>query len=272
MGTSRSRGPASASPELTGEDQAIRVPDSQHGSRANSQAWLRSFGRRKGRKLSDRQSLLLSTSLERLKLDLGNAIEANELAQMFAPPAREVWLEIGFGAGEHLVWQAEHNADIGLVGAEPYVNGVVAVLSAVEARHLYGRVRIHADDAVPLLDWLPTASIARAFMPFPDPWPKKRHRARRLLSPFLLNKLARILRPNAQFRFASDSADYADAAVEYAKAHPAFDLAQVFTSANRTAMPDWPITRYEAKANKAGRSSTFVVMERKSGEVRDLRG
>jgi tRNA (guanine-N7-)-methyltransferase len=101
-------------------------------------------------------------------------------------------------------------------------------------------------------------------MLFPDPWPKKRHRARRLFSPFLLGKLARILRRGAEFRFASDIGDYADAAIGQAEAHPAFELLQVFTSANRTNMLDWPITRYETKANQAGRSSTFIVLKRNS--------
>ena len=82
--------------------------------------------------------------------------------------------------GEHLIWQAEHNPHAGIIGAEPYVNGVVAALSGLEARQLQGRVRLHGDDVHPLLEWLPPASLSRAFMLFPDPWPKKRHRARRL--------------------------------------------------------------------------------------------
>jgi tRNA (guanine-N7-)-methyltransferase len=124
---------------------------------------------------------------------------------------------------------------------------------------------VHAGDVQPLLNWLPAASLSRAFMLFPDPWPKKRHRARRLFAPPLLAKLARILRPGAEFRFASDIADYAEAAIEHAKAHRDFELAQTFTSADRAALPDWPVTRYETKAVKAGRSSTFIVLRRTAG-------
>ncbi len=224
---------------------------------------LRSFGRRRGRKLSPRQSSLLTAGLERLHLDLSQPPGELGLACLFTDAVHEIWLEIGFGAGEHLIWQAGHGPHAGLIGAEPYVNGVVAALSAIETQQLQGRVRLHAGDVHPLLAWLPPASLSRAFMLFPDPWPKKRHRARRLFSAPLLGKMARILRPGAEFRFASDIADYAEAAIEHAHAHPGFELASVFTSVNRDAIPDWPITRYETKAGKAGRSSTFIVLKRK---------
>jgi tRNA (guanine-N7-)-methyltransferase len=242
---------------MTSEEK--NLPDS--GERGDSP--LRSFGRRRGRKLSPRQASLLTSGLERLRLDLSQPLGDRGLSSLFADPIEEIWLEIGFGAGEHLIWQAEHNSHAGIVGAEPYVNGVVAALSAIEARQLQGRVRLHADDVHPLLDWLPPASLSRAFMLFPDPWPKKRHRERRLFSPPLLDKMALLLRPGAEFRFASDIADYAEAAIEHALAHPDFELTLTFTSANRDAVPDWPITRYETKAGRAGRSSTFIVLKRK---------
>jgi tRNA (guanine-N7-)-methyltransferase len=205
---------------------------------------------------------LLTQGLTSQTLDIKGPLDA-ELARVFPEQVREVWLEIGFGAGEHLIWQAGHNPHAGIIGAEPYVNGVVAALSGLEARNLGGRVRIHPDDAIPLLNWLPRASLSRAFVLFPDPWPKTRHRARRLFSPPLLAKLSRVLRPGAELRFASDIADYAEAAIEHAKSHPDFELERVFTSANREAVPDWPITRYEEKARKEGRVSTFVTLRRK---------
>jgi tRNA (guanine-N7-)-methyltransferase len=224
---------------------------------------LRSFGRRRGRKLSLHQSSLLTGGLKRLSLDLSQPAGEAGLASLFADQVEEVWLEIGFGAGEHLAWQAEHNPHAGIIGAEPYVNGVVAALSAIEARGLQGRIRLHAEDVHPLLGWLPPASLSRAFMLFPDPWPKKRHRARRLFAPPLLGIMARLLRPGAEFRFASDIADYAEDAIEHALHHPDFELALTFTSANRGTLPDWPITRYETKAMREGRSSTFIVLKRK---------
>jgi tRNA (guanine-N7-)-methyltransferase len=235
--------------------------DDMEAGPGKDRAWLRSYGRRRGRKLSDRQSALLNWGLDFCKVDLVEPVA--DLPRIFAEPVSEVWLEIGFGAGEHLVWQAEHNPHAGIVGAEPYVNGVVAALSAVETRKLAGRVKVHPDDVLALLNWLPAGSLSRAFVLFPDPWPKKRHRERRLFSPHTLNKLARLLRPGAELRFASDIADYAEAAIELGKTHPDFELTQVFTSANRDTVPDWPITRYEQKAQREGRPARFIILRRK---------
>jgi tRNA (guanine-N7-)-methyltransferase len=260
MGTSRSCGYAQRSTELIeAEDNSLEPNPDRSGAPP-----LRSFGRRRGRKLSPRQASLLSTGLEEVAVDLRERPGNGRLASLFSEPVREVWLEIGFGAGEHLVWQAEHNPNVGVIGAEPYINGVVAALSAMEERRLRGRVRIHTDDVHSLLDWLPGASLSRAFMLFPDPWPKKRHRARRLFSPSLLSQMARVLQPGTEFRFASDILDYAEAAIEHAKSHPDFELSETFTAVDRNAVTDWPRTRYEAKAATAGRSSIFIILRRKA--------
>ncbi len=241
----------------------MRPPEENAPSAGANKSPLRSFGRRRGRKLSSRQSSLLSEGLERLKLDFRQPPARGDLGFLFPDPVRETWLEIGFGAGEHLIWQAAHNADVGLIGAEPYVNGVVAALSAAEAQGLQGRLRLHAEDVHPLLDWLPSASLARAFMLFPDPWPKTRHKARRLFSPALLDSMARVLRPDAEFRFASDIADYADAAIALGEHHPCYETANIFTSATRTSVADWPVTRYEVKAMREGRPASFLILRRK---------
>jgi tRNA (guanine-N7-)-methyltransferase len=239
-----------------------KTPPDEH-SGGQKERPLRSYGRRRGRKLSARKASLLTGGLERLSLGLSEAPPEGGLAALFRQQTQETWLEIGFGAGEHLIWQAEHNPQAGIIGAEPYVNGVVAAVSAMEARGLLERVRLHADDVRPLLEWLPPASLSRAFMLFPDPWPKKRHRARRLFAPPLLDMMARLLKAGSEFRFASDIADYAEDAIAHAEAHPDFDLSLTFTSANRGTLPDWPITRYETKAMREGRSSTFIVLKRK---------
>jgi tRNA (guanine-N7-)-methyltransferase len=207
---------------------------------------------------------MLSSGLAHHMLDMSRPLPRGEQAGIFSEPVSDVWLEIGFGAGEHLIWQAERNPHAGLIGAEPYVNGVVAALTALETRRLGGRIKIHPDDTISLLNWLPDASLSRAFVLFPDPWPKKRHRERRIFSPVLLDRLGRVLRPGAELRFASDIADYAEAAVEHANAHPDFEVVGIFTSENRATASDWPVTRYEEKASKQGRSSTFISMRRRA--------
>jgi len=234
------------------------------GAAHPSERWLRSFGRRKGRTLSLRQSSLLAEGLETRAIDVAQPLDPASLKRLFPESIEEFWLEIGFGGGEHLVWQAANNPHVGIIGAEPYLNGVVSALDALASRGVTDRVRVYADDVHALLRALPPESLSRAFMLFPDPWPKKRHRERRLFSPNLLDKLAPLLRPGAEFRFASDIDDYAEAAIEAARAHPAFEIAHVFTTENRDALPNWPVTRYEEKARKQGRGATFLVMRRKS--------
>ncbi len=217
----------------------------------------------KGANFQSTNQTCFLVKLAELSVDLSHKpTNQDELRSRFKAPVNEAWLEIGFGGGEHLIWQAEHHPAVGIIGAEPFINGVVATLSAVEEKGLEQRVFLHADDVTFLLDWLPSASISRGFMLFPDPWPKKRHRARRLFNSALLDRIARVLVAGGEFRFASDIADYAESALETVKMHPAFEITQVFTSANRSAVPDWPVTRYEAKANQAGRSATFIIFKR----------
>lgn len=157
----------------------------------------------------------------------------------------DVWLEIGFGAGEHLLWQAQHHPRTGLIGAEPYEGGVAKLLARLDGTE---NIRIHEGDAREILDALPDASIGRAFVLFPDPWPKTRHHKRRFVQAATLDALARVLKPGAELRFASDDADYLAWTLERLTAHPAFAWTAT-RAADWTERPaDWPQTRYEAKA------------------------
>ena len=119
-----------------------------------------------------------------------------------------MWLEIGFGSGEHLLWQAEQHKDIGFIGCEPFVNGMGSLLGAIEDRGI-ATIRVHDGDARDVLAWLPDRSIARIVILFPDPWPKKRQLKRRLISDETVSALARVLAAGGELRFASDSGDYA---------------------------------------------------------------
>src|SRR5262245_40958366 len=194
--------------------RAARMPP---GEREHA---LRSYGRRRGRRLSTRQTVLLERGLPRLAISLLQPAPV-ELARLFAPPVAEVWLEIGFGGAEHLIWQARANPRVGLIGCEPFTDGIVKALGAIAEANL-GNVRIHADDARPLLRWLPAVSIARTFTRVPDPWPKKRHHKRRLVSPATLAELARIMRPGGELRIATDVADYAQAILLAAEQQQSF--------------------------------------------------
>ncbi len=227
---------------------------------SQAHAALRSFGRRRGRKLSPRQQRLLDDLLPKLSVPLEGS-KVSTAAGLFPGDVRGVWLEIGFGGAEHLIWQARANPEIGIIGAEPFEEGVVKALTGVESFGL-ANVRLHADDARPLLAWLPAASIDRAFVLFPDPWPKKRHAKRRLVAPMLLAELARVIRPGGELRLATDIASYAGEmllAVRQA-GHFAWQATRAEDWRKRPA--DWPETRYEQKARRAGRAPYFFSLRR----------
>ncbi len=221
---------------------------------------LRSFGRRRGRKLSERQSGLLETLLPTLQPELG-APAPEPVETLFGPDIREVWLEIGFGGGEHLLWQARHNADVGLIGCEPFEEGVVKVLTGIEADGLTN-IRLWPDDARAVLRWLPPASIARAFVLFPDPWPKKKHQKRRLLSSVTLALIARALKPGGTLRIGTDIPDYVRTIFMGVAHVPELRWSARQASDWRLRPSDWPETRYEQKAQREGRTSCYFQFER----------
>ena len=202
------------------------------------------YGRRKGPKLSLRQAGLRRTLLSELAF---RPVDA-PLSQ-FPNTVREVWLEVGFGAGEHLVWQAQEHPDIGLIGAEPYEMGVAKLLTKLEEIPL-NNVRIFEGDGRDIIEALPDQSLGRFFLLFPDPWPKTRHHKRRFLQMEMLDQLARVLRPGAELRFATDDKSYLHFALERLMAHPAFDWLAEGPCDWKTRPAGWPPTRYETKAIK----------------------
>lgn len=202
------------------------------------------YGRRKGPKLSERQSGLRRTLLGELAFD-----PAKDARSQFPNSVQELWLEVGFGAGEHLVWQAEHRSDVGLIGAEPYEMGVAKLLTKLEETKL-PNVRIYEGDGRDILAGLPDASLGRFFLLFPDPWPKTRHHKRRFLQMAMLDELARVLKPGAELRFATDDKSYLPYALERLLAHPRFEWMAQGSGDWKFRPADWPATRYEAKAIK----------------------
>lgn len=220
---------------------------------------LRSYGRRRGRKASGRQTALLRDVLPRVALDLSAPF--GRLPGRESQGANQIWLEIGFGGGEHLVWQAAANPDVTLIGCEPFEDGVMKVLDAIEVQRL-ANIRVHMGDARDVLRWLPDATIARAFILFPDPWPKRKHQKRRLVNPATLALLARAMKSGAELRFGTDIGDYARSALEAFRADRHF-VWQADRPADWRGRPaDWPETRYEAKAEREGRRRYYFRFRR----------
>jgi tRNA (guanine-N7-)-methyltransferase len=219
----------------------------------------RHFGRRKGWKLRARQSGLVETLLPQLLIEPKPSLPARDY---FGVELRDVWLEIGFGGGEHLAAQAEANPEIGIIGAEPFVAGLAKLLGKIEDKGLTN-IRLYPEDARDVLNALPDAALGKIFILFPDPWPKTRHHKRRFIQMEMLDELARVMREGAELRFASDDSDYVSWALERLLAHPKFEWTAAGPSDWRTRPEDWVETRYEAKALKAGRRPAYLRFLRK---------
>jgi tRNA (guanine-N7-)-methyltransferase len=220
------------------------------------------YGRRRGRPLRAGQRERQTTLLPQLSFVLP-ASGGLDPATLFNPQPRQLWLEIGFGGGEHLAEQAEQHPDIGFIGCEVFENGIVKLLGEVDRRRLRN-VRVFADDARLLLAALPPVSIGRVFVLFPDPWPKARHHKRRLIAPATLDRLAEIMIDHAELRLATDDPGYAAWMLEHTTAHSAFRWTARRAVDWRERPPDLPPTRYEQKARSAGRAPAFLRFERRS--------
>lgn len=204
---------------------------------------IRSFGRVGGRALSVRQAALMETLYPRLAVDVSGPVDP---ATLFETPKAAYWLEIGFGGAEHLIGQAQRHPETGFLGCEPFAEGMAKALTGVEEAGLTN-VRLLQDDARLLLHALPEACLDRAFILFPDPWPKTRHHKRRLVQPDFLDALARVVKPGGAARFATDWADYADQALLTFTRHPAFSWKAERAADWRSTPADHIATRYQEK-------------------------
>jgi tRNA (guanine-N7-)-methyltransferase len=218
------------------------------------------FGRRKGHKLRARQAELMATLLPQLAVDIAQPAAA-DLAALFPIPVDDIQLEIGFGGGENMIAQATARPRTGVVGVEPFVNGMAKALAAIEAAQLRN-IRLHFDDATGLMAWLPAASLARIDLIHPDPWPKRRHWKRRFVQDATIAQFARILRPGGELRFVTDIADYAAWTLRHFIQSTDFVWTAERADDWRKAWPDFAGTRYHAKAAREQRRPCFLIFRR----------
>ncbi len=218
------------------------------------------YGRHKGHKLSPRQQMLTEQLLPKVKVDINKAAP-NNISELFQSKTTEIWVEVGFGGGEHLAWQAEIHPEVGLIGCEHFVNGVAKLLDAIEKKQL-DNVRIHDDDARFILDWLPKSSIDKIFILFPDPWPKKKHRKRRFICKENLDKIADVMHPGAKLHIATDIADYVRTTLLALSQHKEFKWLDNGPSDWSKCSQERPLTRYEQKALEANRKPSYLTFER----------
>lgn len=215
------------------------------------------WGRRLARPLKDKQKDLLSMLLPTIQVTL-DPNSAHKDTGFFDVPMDELWLEIGYGGGEHLAAQAQQNPHVGMLGCEPFINGVASLLTHIEEANLKN-IRIVVDDARLLLASLPDACLHRVFILFPDPWPKKRHHKRRIVSDETVAALSRVLVPGGRVHLATDIADYAVWMQDTFSRFPNFSLHLEGRENIHERPESWPQTRYEAKGMEAGRDAAYMV-------------
>lgn len=232
------------------------------------------YGRRMGRPLRIERRKLMVELLPRVTLSIENvaagSLDPRRLfadpvyaASPMAPPA-EVWLEVGFGGGQHMCAQASLQPATGIIGCEPFINGVATALQLIDAARLEN-VRLYPDDARAVIDALAPATLARVYVLFPDPWPKARHAKRRFISDANLAALARVMAPGALLVVGSDDMGYIRWALGRMLAHPDFVWTAERAADWRRRPPGQPPSRYEEKALEKGISPVFLVFRRRTG-------
>jgi tRNA (guanine-N7-)-methyltransferase len=243
---------------VASRDPTDRDMPSDEGAAAHAHGSF--FGRRKGHKLRIHQADLIAHLLPQLALDIGSPAPA-DLSDLFDDGIETIRLEIGFGGGEHLIAEAQAFPDIGFIGCEPYVNGMAKILTQIEAVNIRN-IRLYAGDAAELVAWAPPQSMARIDLIHPDPWPKRRHWKRRFVQDATVAAMARILKPQGEFRFVSDIDDYCAWTLAHLLRSPDF-----FWTAERAS--DWHLpwsgytmTRYGRKAEREGRKAAYLRFRR----------
>ncbi|MEE8505155.1 MAG: tRNA (guanosine(46)-N7)-methyltransferase TrmB [Kiloniellales bacterium] len=222
------------------------------------------YGRRHGRRLRPGLKALLDELLPRLRIALPDEGAGLDPAALFAdaPGLEGFCLEIGFGSGEHLAWQAERHPEMGFLGAEYFINGIAILLRRVRDGGL-ANLRLYEGDGRDLLEVLPAATLDRVFILFPDPWPKARHHKRRVIQDETLDALARVMKDGAEVRLATDDMDYLRWMLERLVRRPDFEWLARGPGDWRERPPDWPPTRYEEKAIQQGYRPAYLRFRRR---------
>lgn len=221
---------------------------------------IRSFVRRDGR-ITPAQARGLEHGWPRFGLESDRQLD---LDQVFGRRAQRV-LEIGFGMGDALLHMAGHHPERDYIGLEVYDPGHGRVLGRLMAEGLTN-VRLLRGDAAELLPrCIAPESLSVVALFFPDPWPKKRHRKRRLVQPPFVSMVASRLEPGGTFQLATDWADYAEHMMEVLEAHPQFEnVAGHGAAVPRPAAR--PLTKFERRGERLGNAIVDLEFRRTAAQ------
>lgn len=218
------------------------------------------YGRRKGKTLRTRRQDALDHVLPEITIKIPQGATAP--AEFFDFRPQKIWLEIGFGDGKHLLHQAMQNPDIGMIGCEPFINGIASLCADIKDNNVKN-IRIFPDDARLLMAQIKDKSIDRCFLLNSDPWPKKKHAKRRFIQQETLDELHRLLKPNALFRMSSDHPVLAAWQLEKTYFHQGFEWTATCAADWRDRPADLPETRYQQKGLRQGRETVFLNFNNK---------
>ena len=225
--------------------------------------WRNFYGRFRGKTIRASQKDYLENDLDALSpgpIDWDINPDRVKLDPAAIFDGKDIWLEIGFGGGEHLVAMAERYPEIGLIGCEPFINGVAMLLGKIRKADVEN-LKVHPGDVRELFDVMPDAAISKAFLNYPDPWPKARHHRRRFVTAEHLEPLFRVLKPGAEFRVATDIPDYVRQTLEEVP-KAGFVLETALPDGLNTPWDDWVSTRYEQKALREERDPHYLTFRK----------
>ena len=225
--------------------------------------WRNFYGRFRGKTIRASQKDYLENDLDALSpgpIDWDINPDRVKLDPAAIFEGKDIWLEIGFGGGEHLVAMAERYPEIGLIGCEPFINGVAMLLGKIRKADVEN-LKVHPGDVRDLFDVMPDAAISKAFLNYPDPWPKARHHRRRFVTAEHLEPLFRVLKPGAEFRVATDIPDYVRQTLEEVP-KAGFVLETALPDGMNTPWDDWVSTRYEQKALREERDPHYLTFRK----------
>ncbi len=215
------------------------------------------YGRRRGKGKRNKNLEIIKSQLPKHSINLQNISRASDLKSYFSNRVEEVWLEIGFGSGEHLTSVSEAHPKVGFLGIEVYEDGIAKTLKQISKLGI-SNIKLINEDANNIIFLLPPKSITKIFLLFPDPWPKKRHAKRRFVNTENLNQLARIMHSGGELLFATDHNDYLSWSLEQFMSTTLFKSENLDQNSWKNQPNGWFSTRYEQKAIEAGRSPKYL--------------
>jgi len=221
----------------------------------NTQHKTRSFGR-----LANRMSKEEQAQLDKMLNKYSITLEQSQTLKDDNPNAN-ILLEIGCGKGEQIIHRAINNPDKMFIACEVFRNSLAKIARAIE-EHKLQNIKLFYKDARILLENLQEESINTVMVLYPDPWPKNKHKKRRIVNQELLENSYRIIKPEGNLILATDITDYALWMIQHVLNHDKFNCIAKYPDEWAKEPEGWITTSYEQKARSFGRKSWYLQFKK----------